>query len=955
VEAKAHISLQGEPKSEDLILALRSLCEGNYTKAATQSAQIMLASGDDECQGQSTFAMALLTAAVARAWSHDDKTPVQQKDSQKDAKDVPKASSKDAKKDAQKEGTQEESPIAAVLASRPSKTLNKVIAAKRGSLAGFGFMLRAMPPFRLPEQASATDLSEDIREAAEQETSNADAAGTNIQNKLDGEASLAEHPECLALAEMELVQTGPWLRELCQISFHAHDVSSFKYFDLDQVAVPELSDESSAAPGETNQSLAGTLGFQESEVTDEPDKWDQREADDKANREVAFGLLHKCLHSLVRAASYSAAKKSDQLLQAVLLAALNALIIAGPSPAQCVPPGPKSNPLDVDPDGHVGIPPSSSGKQTESAEVPPAATQVQTADHDAGQAMMPPGATAEVGGMNNAVWLDLAFLAELAIGMLRRLKQKHSLPGALTSSARRDEETSTPAINQAVNAENPDGDNLPHATEEQQIRIATQAREVLESTDEELQDIWFEKLPELDIENIATLVAFAVLCLFHMRRWDTIMRLCRDFDAVTCSVFAATFLPLMIGAQKEVCKLSSMAIVNTERYIKEAEAIFQTDQEGLSRKVLLHLRLSGEKSEPQLRFEAQSHYYKGMLRRQSQLHAAWEELLVSMKRTHSLVERPAAMDQLRKSRLLLTEFLLEKRALSMHIDRGRMQEPFRKRTLSIKYSALVSSYRKAVELLRKRKTSDQVVQALHELGNLLWLEGDRAGAQSAWSDAVDTTFNFVQAIKNWRQCAETSIAPPQNASRAETMLLAVLALAKYAKFGVPNDAGLQLNATLLASSIVEVVLTSALPHPSQRMLFAPDMYRLREICHGLRQSRSVRFEPGRRGNPETRQRAQRWKSELVQDWRGGQGVGRHARVPHGVSGGNLREDHQAFRWGEGNLGAHDFGCPHLIKETRGCTAGAEPLGFHGGIVLVLSVILSSLHFSQCSNFRAYHS
>ena len=37
--------------------------------------------------GQSTFAMALLTAAVSRAWSLDN-TTIQQKDSQKDAKDA---------------------------------------------------------------------------------------------------------------------------------------------------------------------------------------------------------------------------------------------------------------------------------------------------------------------------------------------------------------------------------------------------------------------------------------------------------------------------------------------------------------------------------------------------------------------------------------------------------------------------------------------------------------------------------------------------------------------------------------------------------------------------------------------------------------------------------------------------------------------------------------------------
>ncbi|CAL1144219.1 unnamed protein product [Cladocopium goreaui] len=55
-------------------------------------------------------------------------------------------------------------------------------------------------------------------------------------------------------------------------------------------------------------------------------------------------------------------------------------------------------------------------------------------------------------------------------------------------------------------------------------------------------------MPTLDVPSVAQLVTFSVLCLYHMRRWSNIIVLCRGFNDATCSVYATTFLPLMIGA-----------------------------------------------------------------------------------------------------------------------------------------------------------------------------------------------------------------------------------------------------------------------------------------------------------------------------------------------------------------------------------------------------------------------
>jgi hypothetical protein len=71
------------------------------------------------------------------------------------------------------------------------------------------------------------------------------------------------------------------------------------------------------------------------------------------------------------------------------------------------------------------------------------------------------------------------------------------------------------------------------------------------------------------------------------------------------------------------------------------------------------------------------------------------------------------------------------------------------------------------------------------------------------------------------------------------MLLTVVVLAKHARLTTPKDATAHLHAALFASAILESILTSSLPHPSHRISFSLDKYRLREIFCGLRETRLV--------------------------------------------------------------------------------------------------------------------
>ncbi|CAE7214873.1 obg [Symbiodinium natans] len=669
----------------------------------------------------------------------------------------------------------------------------------------YGFLLRALPPARLefPEEVEE-DAPADAAAAAED-----DEATLKPAEEVPPEAvpplQLEDVLDSEFLSQLELSRAAALMQDLSGIQRKRHDISRFRFFDLKQVAVPLLSPDG-ATLGVYEEIEEPPLAddpetaAEEAELTD----WQKEEAADKEAQTRAFSILQELLRLLARAAGYAAARNADQLLLASLASALNALLLVAPAPEACVPTGPKSNPMDIDPDQHVGAEEAQAGpeeaKEKEPAEEP--ATDV---------------------------WLSLAVMAELAVKAMLRLKGKWAAADPLKAGH------DSLAVQK----------KLEELDEEERAALVAQiAVQELQAVDEELHDVWFEKVPELDVASVAKLVAFSVLCLYHMRRWSNIIVLCRGFNDATCSVYATTFLPLMIGAQKEICNLSNRALANTQRYIAESKATFEVQQKKLPRKLLRQLALQGELSEPEQLFRKRAEYYNAFAKRQKKLHGVWSSLLKALEDSHNLASRavPAAMEQLRKSRLLLAEFLQDREAFSLAVQRGQLvdgERDMKERPLRLAATALVSSYRKAVELLRKRQMSDQVVQALHELGNLLWLEGDAGGARDAWSDAVDTVFQFPFAIKNWSKCIDASLSPPQDASRVEILLLTVVILSKHARLTKPKDVTSHLNAALFASNIIEAILTTALPNPPRRDQFALGRHRLREIFFGLRETRMI--------------------------------------------------------------------------------------------------------------------
>jgi hypothetical protein len=493
-----------------------------------------------------------------------------------------------------------------------------------------GFMLRAAPPRRVelppeqkedgtrtPEEGAEETVQEptEAKKDEEEEPQEAVLVGPTVEELL---TQLSSHGDAAYLAQLELAKAAPLLQELCNSQFHWHDISRFKFLDLSQILVPKLPDEAAIGKG-LEMTETGEVEVDTGE-NEENGEWAKKDADNKAKRNQAFDTFRKLLPPLVHASAYASVKRADHVLQAAVVSVLNALYIVGPAPEECVPAGVKSNPEDNDLDAYDVASKTENEGETEQ---PPAEEKPPADDND--------------------TWLNLVLIADFAVDSLTRLKQENAMP----------QNGHTPREAGKADAEEIQADD----EETRVVREAKTVSKAIESADEEVQDHWFERRPDLDVASFAKLVTFAALCLYHMRRWDKVVKLCWNFNDATCSAFAASVLPLAIGAQSELCGLSKKAIGRTRDYMAQCG---KDKQEPPNEKLDEHRKA----------------YYEDILLRQNKLDKSWEVLLKAVEASHSLVTRavPAAIEMLRNSRILLSNFLEEKQEFNLQVNRGNLSD-----------------------------------------------------------------------------------------------------------------------------------------------------------------------------------------------------------------------------------------------------------------------------------------
>lgn len=140
---------------------------------------------------------------------------------------------------------------------------------------------------------------------------------------------------------------------------------------------------------------------------------------------------------------------------------------------------------------------------------------------------------------------------------------------------------------------------------------------------------------------------------------------------------------------------------------------------------------------------------------------------------------------------------------------------------------VISNYKKCVELLRKRQEKFMLIQALHELGNLLYADGQLGEAEIQWNDCVDTIFQRLYVLNSFRQVFK------ENPSLADAFgsrqcLIGGVVLTKLAKLCYEGrDMHRHSECLLMSAELLAAPARLSLPHPQTPIEYGA--YRIREF------------------------------------------------------------------------------------------------------------------------------
>jgi hypothetical protein len=159
---------------------------------------------------------------------------------------------------------------------------------------------------------------------------------------------------------------------------------------------------------------------------------------------------------------------------------------------------------------------------------------------------------------------------------------------------------------------------------------------------------------------------------------------------------------------------------------------------------------------------------------------------------------------------------------------------------------VVSTFETTIALMREKRETLLLCQALNELGDYYFQNELPIEASISWTDGVDAAFGVFASVKEWRDIFEGSDGNEHgDAEVLKTvgiweLCMAVTMLGKLSKFVHRRDAHMRLECCLMAARATHVMYSADLSHPHKLREFARfqpqqlwcgvDLFDAPEIC-----------------------------------------------------------------------------------------------------------------------------
>ncbi|KAG7454748.1 hypothetical protein MATL_G00263130 [Megalops atlanticus] len=130
-------------------------------------------------------------------------------------------------------------------------------------------------------------------------------------------------------------------------------------------------------------------------------------------------------------------------------------------------------------------------------------------------------------------------------------------------------------------------------------------------------------------------------------------------------------------------------------------------------------------------------------------------------------------------------------------------------------STVISSYSNSIKYLEANNQNSLLVQALHDLGNLHFYNGNTRAAHSSWSRALDCALQCTGVLGSWDGVSWGSGPPVDVLQQAGVWgcLQGAILTAKIAQYLLTSDISQRTLCSLLSARLFKPLLTASLPHP----------------------------------------------------------------------------------------------------------------------------------------------
>ncbi|XP_066523856.1 cilia- and flagella-associated protein 54 isoform X2 [Hoplias malabaricus] len=143
----------------------------------------------------------------------------------------------------------------------------------------------------------------------------------------------------------------------------------------------------------------------------------------------------------------------------------------------------------------------------------------------------------------------------------------------------------------------------------------------------------------------------------------------------------------------------------------------------------------------------------------------------------------------------------------------------------------LSSYSSSIKYLQANKYNSLKVQALHDLGNLHFYNGNKKAAHSHWSKALDCALQTTGVLESWDgdSWANSSSQQPLRHAGIWGCLQGALLSAKIAQYILTFNISQRTKCCLLSAKLFKCLLTATLPHPENDLEYCSYLLKIKLI------------------------------------------------------------------------------------------------------------------------------